>query len=35
MSPNIIPNIKGKVITVKNDGFAYLYIGTPYVLVIY
>ena len=29
ISPNITPNKKGNVITVKNAGFAYLYLGTP------
>lgn len=35
ISPNMTPKRKGKVIVVKNDGFAYLYLATPYVYTIY
>lgn len=29
ISPNITPNKNGKVTVVKNEGLAYLYLGTP------
>lgn len=35
ISPNMTPNRNGKVMQVNNPGFAYLYLGMPYVSTIY
>jgi hypothetical protein len=35
ISPNMIPKRNGNVILVKIHGLIYLYLGIPYVLIIY